>query len=288
MAMEPVTLAFDDLEPHLLLKNGNFLYKLPHGGLPGVPGEHVVCKVYFGSRGPIGRVYKSIANVLLYGQTSYLAYTRLRIERECLALWAEHGFRTFDVYDHIKVDAPQAPDGGYLMLEFVERTKLFEYMQDESVDVEERFALYRRWLADWGRRHQLAIDLKEPRLVHENGDGKHVMLMEDGGFLWFDFEMVYRSKRKVRWFVAHELIQYIWHLCRELGGPLDERLLEETVAHYPDPQRLHDAWAYFWKSPNLLMRLGRKLDRFRKRAKKPTSKYNIARRLKEKLAQAGK
>ncbi len=174
------------------------------------------------------------------------------------------------------------------MLEFVEKTKLFEYMQDESVDVEERFALYRRWLADWGRRHQLAIDLKEPRLVHENGDGKHVMLMEDGGFLWFDFEMVYRSRNKVRWFVAHELIQYIWHLCRELGGPLDERLLEETVAHYPDPQRLHDAWAYFWKSPNLLMRFGRKLDRYRKRARKPTSKYNIARRLKEKLDQAGK
>ncbi len=273
----PTHLAFDDLTPYLLLKNGNFLYKVPYGA------GWAVLKVYYGSRGFLGRLYKSFANVVLYGQTSYMAKTRLRLERECLGLWAKHGFRTFEVYDDVTIEAPQAPQGGYLLLEYVDKPKLHRYLADDGVDVEERFALYRRWLQEWGRRHALAVELREPRLVHENGDGKHVMLLEDGSFLWFDFEMVYRSKSSVRWHVGHEIIQYLWQMCRELG-PLGDRLLEETVAHYPDRRHLEDAWAYFWRSPNPFARVGRALERkVRKRAKKPTSKYNIARRLREKL-----
>ncbi len=203
-------LTFDDLTPHLLLQNGNFLYKVPFRD------GWAVLKVYYGSRGFFGRLYKSLANVL-GGQTSYLPKTRLKIERECLALWQEHGFRTFGVYD-VEVVAPRCPPGGYLLLEYVDNIKLNQYLHEESVDAEERRETFRRWLKEWGRRHEIAIREREPKLVHENGDGKHVMILDDGSFLWFDFEMVYRSRRKVRWSVAHEVAQYVWEILRSTRG----------------------------------------------------------------------
>ena len=100
------------------------------------------------------------------------ARTRLRIERECLDLWASHGFRVFDRFDDVEVFAPNCPPGGYMLLEYVSKPKLNGYLSDEAIPVEERIGTYRRWLGEWGRRHEIAIREREPRLVHENGDGK--------------------------------------------------------------------------------------------------------------------
>lgn len=278
------TLTFSDLRPYLLLENGNYLYKVPFRG------GFAVLKVYYGSHGPLARWGKSLANVLLYGQTSYAPRTRRRVERRCLALWARHGFRTFGVHDGVRVQAPGCPEDGYLLLEFVERPRLCDVLADRARPLAERLALWRRFLAEWSRRHELAIARREPDLVHENGDGKHVMLLEDGGFLWFDFEMVFRSRRRVRRQVAHETIQYLWQICRRLDPDEVEALLEETVRAHPRPERLREAWELFLKHPNLLMRAARWLDQRRARARKPTSKYRIARRLRaagERLGRAG-
>ena len=185
-------LKFDSLEPYLLLKNGNFLYRVPFRD------REAVLKVYYGSRSSAEMALKSFENVVIGGQTSYMPKTRLRVERECLDLWARHGFRVFDRYDEVEVIAPGCPAGGFLLLEYVDRPKLNDYLSDPSVSEEERLATYRRWLSEWGRRHEIAIREREPRLIHENGDGKHVMIGEDGSFLWFDFEMVYRSRSRVR------------------------------------------------------------------------------------------
>lgn len=274
-------LRFDDLAPYLLLKNGNFLYKVPFRG------AHAVLKVYYGSRGTLARLTKSFENVLLAGQTSYMPRTRLRIERECMALWRSHGFRVFELYEGVEVEAPGCPAGGYLLMEYVEAPKLIDYLCDPAVPTDAKLELYRRFLAEWGRRHALAIAEREPRLVHENGDGKHVMLLgEPGdGFLWFDFEMVYRSARRVRDHVSHEIVQYLWHTLKTVPPELAEALLEETVRSYPSRERLEAAYGYFYRHPNPLHRLGRALDRrLFARSKKPTSKYNVARRLHERLA----
>ncbi|MHC4390582.1 MAG: hypothetical protein ACYS22_04595 [Planctomycetota bacterium] len=281
MTQSPEVLTFESLEPHLLLKNGNFLYKVPHGD------GFVVVKVYYGSRGAVSRVVKSVENVMLAGQTSYMPMTRLRIERECIEIWKKHGFRVFDIYDHIKVVAPECPDPGYLVLEYVNRPKLIERMTDESVPIDDRFKLWNHWLVEWSRRHDIAIAEREPRLVHENGDGKHVMLMEDGSYLWFDFEMIWRSRRKVRDHVSHEIMQYLWHTHKTIADEHRERLLDETIANYPVRARLEETFGYFFQHPNPFHRLGRVLDRaFFKRTKKPTSKYNVARKLKARLAAA--
>lgn len=276
-------LRFDDLTPYLLLKNGNYLYKVPFRG------GWAVLKVYYGSRGLLETWSKSLGNVLFEGQTSYLPKTRRRMERECLALWARHGFRTMRVYDDVEVEAPpsQCPPEGYLLLEYVEAPTLEQYLRDPERPQEEKLSVYERWVAEWSRRHAVAEREREPRLMHENGDAGHVFILEDGGFLWFDFEMVYRSRSKVREYLGHEIIQYLWHLLRNTPPELHEPLLEATVRAYSDRERLAFAPRVFLDPPRLLMRVARGIDARRKRGRKPTSKYNVARRLRAKLEAAG-
>jgi hypothetical protein len=262
----PETLRFDDLAPYLLLRNGNYLYKVPFRG------GFAVVKVYYGSRGRWRTFLKSFENVVFAGQTSYQPKTRLRIERECLALWRQHGFRVYGTYDDVAVDAPQCPPGGYTVFEYRAGPKLVEVLRDERLEVRARLDVFARFLAEWARRHELAIALREPRLVHENGDGKHVLVFPDE-LLWFDFEMIGRSRAAVPQQVSHEIIQYLWFLSKSVPA-LERRLLEETALRYPKTDRLREACAYFLDGPR------RALDRnLRSRARKPTSKYAVARRL---------
>lgn len=271
-------LRFDDLEPLLMLRNGNNLYKVPFR--QGV----AVLKVYYGSRNSVEMVLKSFENVVFGGQTSYMPRTRLRIERECLTIWAKHGFRVFDRYDEVEVIAPGCPPGGYMLLEYVDRPKLNGYLSDASIPEEERLATYRRFLVEWGRRHEIAIREREPRLIHENGDGKHVMILEDGGFLWFDFEMVYRSRVRVADHVSHEIIQYLWNLFKSTPRELRDALLEATVDEYPDRDRLYRSYDLFHRHPNPFHRLGRAFDRnLGARRKKTNSKYHVAQWLRDRL-----
>jgi hypothetical protein len=267
-------LRFEDLTPYLLLKNGNYLYKVPYRD------GFAVLKVYYGSRGTFETLSKSFGNVVFEGQTSYMPKTRLKMERDCLALWAKHGFKTMEVYD-VEVDAPRAqcPDGGYLLLEYVEAPTLEEYLNDANVSDEDKLATYRRWVDEWCRRHDIAEREREPRLMHENGDSGHVFILEDGSFMWFDFEMVYRSRSRVREYLGHEIIQYLWHLFRNVPKELHEPLLAATVEAYPNKERLAFAPKVFLDHPRFFMRIARKIDGSRKRGRKPTSKYNVARRL---------
>jgi hypothetical protein len=262
----PEILRFDDLAPYLLLRNGNYLYKVPFRD------GFAVVKVYVGSRSAVQTWIKSFENVVFAGQTAYFPATRLRIERECLAVWRKHGFRVYDTWDDVVVEAPQCPPGSYTVFEYRSGPKLFEVLRDASQRVEQRLAVYRRFLAEWGRRHELAIALREPRLVHENGDGKHVLVFDDE-LLWFDFEMIWRSRTRVPDQVSHEIIQYLWFLSKSVPE-LQARLLEETAAGYPKTDRLRAACAFFLDGPR------RALDRnLRSRARRPTSKYAVARRL---------
>lgn len=272
---ETERLEFADLEPYLLLKNGNFLYKVPFRG------GWAVLKVYYGSRSWPETWLKSMGNVWFEGQTSYMPKTRLKMELACLKLWAKHGFRVFEPYEDVEVSAPNCPPGGYLLLEYVDAPKLEEVLADAEKPLEERLDLYRRWLKEWGRRHEIAEREREPRLVHENGDLGHVFVLEDETFLWFDFEMVFRSKSKVHEYVGHEIVQFVWQLLRKTPPEIHETLLEETARHYPDRDRIRFAPDVFLKHPRLPIRAARSIDMKRKRGRKPSSKYNLARRLKE-------
>lgn len=268
---------YDNLMQYLLRKNGNYLFKVPFRG------GWAVLKNYYGSRSKFAYAKKTVCNLAYCNQTSFMPKGRLKTELECIRIWREAGFRVFDVYENVIVEG--LPEGGYAMFEYVDAERFVIYFADKKVPLEEKLAMWRRFLPVWHRRHALAIERREPRLVHENGDMKHVMIMPDGQFLFFDFEMAYRSRERVREAVAHEILAYLKSLCKTVGRDHWRLALKETIAHYPDKKLLRSAYEFQFHNPNPVIRAARVLDRaLRPDRRKFFSKYNVARRLSEMLA----
>jgi hypothetical protein len=268
-------LEIENLDQYLLLKNGNYLYKIPFRS------GHAVLKVYYGTRSMWRYIGGSVSN-FFEGQTSFMPRARMQNEKRCLKIWREAGFRVFDTYDDVIVKG--LPHGGYMLFECLPALKFRDYFGDESVPLEERLHTYRRFLKEWHRRHELALKRREPRLVHENGDMKHVLIIEDQ-FLFFDFEMTYRSRQRVEEFVAREILAYLKSLGKTVGPDLFPLFLEETIEHYPDVEFLEHTYRIMFAHPNPIIRCARVIDRkFHSRAAKPFSKHNVAQGLKKMLS----
>ncbi|MBN1674344.1 MAG: hypothetical protein JXR37_25075 [Kiritimatiellae bacterium] len=265
-------LRFDNLNEYLLLKNGNYLYKVPFRG------GYAVIKLYYGSRSWFRRVYKTFDNVVMCGQTSFMPKARLRTEQDAMRVWREAGIRVFDIYRDVVVEG--LPEGGYALYEYVKGRNLHKLLPDESVPIEERLAVYRKFLEQWRRRHELAVANREPRLIHENGDLKHVMACADGELVWFDFEMCFRSSAHVEDLVAREILAYLKSL-NFVKGERFEQFFTETMAHYGNRDFLAHVYPVAFQNRNPLVRWARRLDyRFRNRSRKPHSKYNMAKKVK--------
>ena len=268
-------LEIENLDQYLLLKNGNYLYKIPFRE------GYAVLKVYYGSRSRLRYISGSISN-FFEGQTSFMPRARMVNEKKCLNIWREAGFRVFDTYGDVIVK--DLPEGGYMLFEYLSALKFIDYFGEASVALEDRLHTYRRFLKEWYRRHDMAIKRQEPRLVHENGDLKHVMIVDDQ-FLFFDFEMTYRSRRKVKEFVTREILAYLKSLGKIVGPELFPVFLKETIDHYPDTELLKNTHRIMFAHPNPFIRMARIVDRrFYPNAKKPFSKHNVARQLKKMLS----
>jgi len=272
--MASETLEFDNLDNFLLLKNGNFLYKIPFRD------GYAVLKVYYGTRSVWRYIGGTISN-FFEGQTSFMPRARMLNEKRCLQIWRDAGFRVFNTYDDIVVK--DLPAGGYMLFEYLPALQFKDYFGDAAVSVEDRLDTYCRFLEVWHRRHDLAVKQQEPRLVHENGDLKHVMMVDDQ-FLFFDFEMTYRSRYRVPEFVSREILAYLKSLGKIVGPELFPAFLEQTIDHYPGTELLQNTYQLMFVHPNPVVRLARLMDRtFSAAAAKPFSKYNVARRLKNML-----
>ena len=268
-------LRFDDLSKYLLLKNGNYLYKVPFRG------GWAVLKVYYGSRTTFQHWTKSFGNVALANQTSFMPKTRRRVELDCVELWRSHGFRVFEVYDGVVVEG--LPEDGYALFEYVPGIQFVNYFADEDVSLDDKLHWWRRFVPEWHRRHRLALDHRDPRFVHENGDLKHVMIWNDE-LVWFDFEMVFRSKRRIKEFVAREILSYLKSLGKTVGEEHWDLFLEETFALYDSKDMLRYTHQFAFANPNPILRAARALDRkFKPRANKPFAKYMVARKLRRML-----
>ena len=267
-------LEIENLKQYLLLKNGNYLYKIPFRN------GYAVLKVYYGTRSLLRYISGSVSN-FFEGQTSFMPRTRKTNEQQCLKIWREAGFRVFDTYEDVIVKG--LPQGGYMLFEYLPAIKFTDYFADASVPLENRLHTYHRFLKEWHRRHDLAIKRREPRLVHENGDMKHVMIVDDQ-FLFFDFEMIYRSRRRVKEFVTREILAYLKSLGKIVGSELFPVFLKETIDHYPESELLMNTYRIMFDHPNLVIRCARAIDRkFYPSAAKPFSKHNVARQLKKML-----
>lgn len=269
-------LRFDNPDQYLVVKNGNYLYKVPFRG------GFAILKVYYCSRSWFRRLYKTFDNVVMCGQTSFMPKARLRTEQDAMRVWREAGFRVFEIYDNVRVEG--FPEGGYALYEHVPGRQLHRLLSDESVRLDERLRIYRQFLEQWHRRHRLAVDRREPRLIHENGDLKHVMEY-NGDLVWFDFEMCYRSKSHVEDLVAREILAYLKSLGDFLRPTHFELFFKETMERYPGRDFLLHTHTVAFRNRNPVIRLARRLDyRFSRRQRQWESKYNMALRVREYLA----
>ena len=272
-----VRVKLQDLPRTPLAGEGNFVWKIP---FPSGNDGAAVLKVYFGSRSPLLYLKKTVGNRLLTGRTSHMPRARFRTETACVRLWESHGFRCFGMHPEVRVDG--LPEDGYMLFDWTPGLHFREYFKDPSVPLEQRLATWRRWVPEWHRRHAIAVRLREPRLIHENGDVKHVMLWRDG-FVYFDFEICFTS-RDVRDLVGREILAYMRSVGKFFGEALYERMADELVAHYPDKTLLLSAWEHAWANRNPVIRTARWLDvRMKPRHRNRWSKYEVALDLRRRL-----
>jgi hypothetical protein len=239
-----------------------------------------VAKIYVGSRSPLLYWKKTLGNVLLTGRTSHQPRARWRTETDCIRTWERHGFRCFRMFPQVEIEG--LPRDAYMVFEYLPGLHFREYFRNEAVPLEERMATWRRWIPEWHRRHRIAVEERDPRLIHENGDVKHVMLV-DGEFVYFDFEMIFRSTN-VRLLVGREILAYLRSVGRFFGEALYDRMIGELVDHYPDRALLLTGWEVTWGHPNPLLRQLRRIDRWLKPTnRKRWSKYRVALDIRKRL-----
>lgn len=270
----PRTLRLADCDKEALAGEGNYLWKIPFED------GHAVLKVYFGNRHRLLHMKKTLTNTLLTCRTSHMPRGRYRTERACLEIWERHGFRCFGIRPEVRFS--DLPDEGYLLFEWTPGVHFRDYFGDEGIPLEERLATWRRFIGEWHCRHATAVRENEPRLLHENGDVKHVMLWQ-GDFVSFDFEICFRSRR-IPDLVGREILAYMRSTGKFFGDAMYERMMDELVAHYPDPSLLRAAWEHAFANRNPIVRFARWVDRrVRERHKKRYSKYPVAEDIKRRL-----
>jgi hypothetical protein len=272
---KPQTLRLADFpEKEHLAGHGNWLYKIPFRD------DYAVLKIYFGNRNPLLHWKKSFGNLFITGRTGHLPRTRCKVEVDCVNLWEKHGFPCFKMYPEVKFS--DVPEGGYMLFDYVPGIHFRTYFRDETVSLEERMETWEKWLPIWHRRHKIAVELTEPRLIHENGDMKHVMLWK-GDFVNFDFEITFRSK-DIRDLVGREMLAYMRSIGKAFGDEMYDRMMDGIIKWYPDKALLMEAYIHGIENRNPVMRFFRLLDRtFRSANKKQYSKYNVAFDLKRRL-----
>lgn len=278
----PLPLAFpssgeidlDVVEKTPLAGEGNYLYRIPWGD------SYVVAKIYHGSRSRLLYAKKTFGNVVLTGRSSHMPVARCRTELDCIETWERHGFRCFRTLPDITIRG--LPRDGYMVFEYVPGVHFKHYFKDPSIPLAERMETWSRWVLEWHRRHRAAVEHDDGRLIHENGDVKHVMLWDDD-WVYFDFEMVYTS-RDVRMLVGRELLAYMRSVGRFFGPDLYDRMLDELVRVYPDRSLLMAGWEFAFHHSNPLTRALRAVDRRVKPShRKRFSKYRVALDLRRRL-----
>ncbi len=271
----PCTVRLADIDKSNLAGEGNYLWRhtLPDG-------LEVVAKVYHGSRSPLLYMKKTFGNVVLTGRSSHMPTARCAMEAACVRAWEEQGFRCFGMYPQIAIDG--LPRDGYMVFEYVPGRHFRDYFQDRAVPLEEKRATWRRFVPEWHRRHAAAVATGDSKLIHENGDVKHVMLWQDD-FVYFDFEMIYTSK-DVRMLVGREICCYMRSVGRFFGDEMYEWMTADLVEHYPDKALLMTTWQWAFDHSDGFTKFVRRLDYSMKpRSKRKYSKYVVALDVKRRL-----
>jgi hypothetical protein len=221
------------------------------------PQGPVVVKRFGLRRGRLRLVLKQIGHWTFAGKSPAGAAGRRRTEADCLALWARHGF---DVFRRIRdADLPPIAEP-HLVLEFVEGRTLYDILQDPGVVEAEKEALLERFAPEWRRRHALALERSEPRLLHEHGSFRHVWVAGER-LITFDLEIAWQRRRLTAYLVGREIAAFLRSLGRASGPDRFETRLARLVAAYGDPRSLRESVRRVRRSRDPIRRLAFRLER---------------------------
>ncbi|HEX5010428.1 MAG TPA: hypothetical protein VFY71_08495 [Planctomycetota bacterium] len=190
-------------------------------------------------------------------KTGTRAAARRATEARLLALWRQHGC---DAPADVSTDYPELAGPRTLVLEFVEGPLLSDRLRDTTLAPAARAALLAAFGAAWGRRHRLALELREPALLQEHGTLQHVIVAgapDAPHFVTFDHENAFARAGDMEAHVAKEVASVLPSLYRSQPRPDGQRLATEVkdaqfredvkalVAGYGDAEPLRAACARY-------------------------------------------
>lgn len=198
------------------------------------PGGPVVVKRFLRKRRWLRQEMMQLGCWTFAGKSNSWPRGRRRTEAECMALWQRHGFDVFRIRDVAVAVEVREP---HLILEFCPGRTLYEILEDPAVSEEEKRGLLERFSSQWGERHRKALDLMEPRLLHEHGSFRHVFV-SGPRLITFDLEMAWVRRRLTPHLVGREVAAFFRSLGRASHGDRFEKRLQAVVEAYPHPDLL--------------------------------------------------
>lgn len=223
----------------------------------------LVVKRYGRKRTPLRQGMVQLGHWTFAAKSGTSIAARAQTEREVAELWRGHGFDTFEILpDDLLADES---DDSRLVMEFVEGRSLYALLADRDADESLVRDELRRFGADWRRRHALAIEHREPRLLHEHGTFKHVWL-GDGRQINFDFEICWTSQPRIVELAGREAASFLRSMGRACVDRAQfESRLRVVTAAYADRRQIEALAAAILRPRRPLARLGYWLERFKRR-----------------------
>lgn len=235
-----------------------------------------VLKLYRRRRSALREELGELAARIFHRKRGISARVRHRTERETLALWAAHGFDVLRSFDR---PLPEGIDGPALWIEYCTGRLLAGILQDADVDWEEKAGWLRRLGAESARRHRLAVELSDPRLIHEKGTVKHVFVW-GGRLITFDFEGGFGRRFSLLEAMAEEMSGYLRSIAQATGDGFGDAM-GAWIEGYGDVARLREVARWGIAGPSLYRWLKILADPWRRPVH---GKIQVLRRLLERLS----
>ena len=137
---------------------------------------------------------------------------RRDFERSVLTLWAKYGFR---VAEEARLPVRESVARPVLVTKWVKGPTLGEALRAPGMSIDAKFKVVAEVLADMFRRHGIALELGEPRLVHFDCNTGNIILSREGP-VHIDFEMG-RLWAPVERSAGEELAKFIRWAARDIG-----------------------------------------------------------------------
>jgi len=235
----------------------------------------VLQKLYAERGGWLRACGREFFSSLRGAKTGTRAAARRATEARLLALWRQHGC---DAPVDLSAEHPDLAGPHTLVMQFVPGPLLSDRLRDTALPPAARAALLSAFGAAWGRRHRLALQLREPALLQEHGTLQHVIVA--GGpatprFVTFDHENAFARAGDMEAHVAKEVASVLPSLYRSQPRPDGKRLetgvkdaqfredVKAVLAGYGEAELLRAACARYLRPSGAVWGLICRVDRGR-------------------------